>query len=275
MEVKTDEVQESQKQPLIPLHLWTHNGNKVLYVKCVDKGGKGYGGFQWPRSGKIQCPRAKANREAAAKVTGDVNIDCSSGGTFGWPWGLNLGGGKEPDCHGDWIVFAVDPVDSIDLGDKAKAIGEVEVVYYGDAFGALMYTFAGRLAWTEHAAKFQNKFGTGYSSAVSGTGYSSAVSGTGDCSAVSGTGNRSAVSGTGNCSIAAITGENSTLEVGEKSLGASTAQCWTWKVHKGSVVACRWQDGDTWHQRLLIADELGFGDGDVADVIKGNPVKRE
>lgn len=88
----------------IPQHQWTHDGGHVLLVKCVEKGGRGHGGFQWPRSGIVVCPKVSANREDAARITGDAEMDCKSGGLFGWPWGVNLGGGDRgrAGCAGLW-----------------------------------------------------------------------------------------------------------------------------------------------------------------------------
>src|ERR1700752_1078976 len=123
----------------VPQHQWTHDGGKVLIAKCLNVDGTGHDGFAWPVKGKTICPKAQADREAAN------NGSCESGGLFGWAWGVNLGGGKDPDYRAPWLVFAADPADVIDCDGKCKAIGEVKVLYYGTWAGALEFTRAGRL----------------------------------------------------------------------------------------------------------------------------------
>ena len=282
-------VEAAAAEVKIPLHRWTHDGGKVLLVKCLDAQGLGHGGFPWPKSGKVVCPRAAAGREAAAAVTGDDDTDCASGGLFGWAWELNLGGGKSPNFRAPWVVFAAGPADVVDLGDKQKVVGEAEVVYHGEAFGALLCTLKGREAWIAHrtmgctcsatgnrsassaTGNRSASSATGYSSASSATGYSSASSATGDRSASSATGDSSASSATGDSSVGCLTGENGTLEIGPHSLGAVTASRWIWRVHAGAVVACRWRVVDgAWYHRLLVADEMGLKEGEVVQVDCGN-----
>jgi len=278
--------EKTAPQP-VALHQWTHTGERVLLVKCVDKGGKSQGGFPWPTSGKTHCPKAASDPEAARRVTGVRTTDCASGGLFGWPWGVNLGGGKAPDYRGDWIVFAAAPGDVIDLGDKAKAVGEVEVLYYGDVLGALIFTFNGRIAWIELNAKGSasatgwrgsasatgwrgSASATGESGSASATGESGSASATGESGSASATGWRGSASATGARTIASLTGEDGVIEAGSEALGAVTAQSWTWRVRTGAVVCCRWQDdAGAWHQRLLLADNLGLTDGSTVVVENG------
>lgn len=66
------------REKFTPIHKWTDGGDRVLIVKCVEKGGVGYGGFQWPKSGKVQPANCS------------TKPDCDSGGLFGWAWGLNI-----------------------------------------------------------------------------------------------------------------------------------------------------------------------------------------
>ena len=214
------------EQAVIPQHQWTHDGDRVLLVKCVDPDGKGHKGFQYPKSGQVKpdyCSTAP---------------DCKSGGLFGWPWGINLGGGKEPDYRGIWLVLSAPPAQVVLCGDKAKVAAatpddvDCEVVYYGDALGALIRTMKGRVAWIQHSA-------------------------------------RGSASATGVSGIAALSGEYGSLVVTHQSLGAVTANEWTWVVRPGAVVACRWKDGDHWRHTLLVADDLGLADGAVVAVKNG------
>ena len=242
----------------VPLHAWTYDIGKVLLVKCVDRGGKSHDGFQWPKSGRACCPRCETE-EGRAKAAETSNDPCTTGGLFGWPWGLNLGGGKEPDYSADWIVFAADPAHVIDLGDKSKVAGPCEVLYYGQWLGAMLATVTGREAWiAQRCAAADGKHATGYQSAASATGYRSASSATGDRSASSATGDRSA---------ALLTGPYGTIELGEKSAGVCTAEEFTWVVHLGAVLLCRWSDG-----HALLTTE-GLEEGARVRVVKGKVVK--
>lgn len=124
---------------LPPIHQWTHDGSKVLLVKCVNNDGTSRGGFQWPESGPVESPNW------------DGKPTCEGGGLFGWPWALHIGVGKHPDFTKPWIVYAADPQDvlgNIEGEPKAKA-RKAHVVYYGAWPGAMKLTQAGRLAWVK------------------------------------------------------------------------------------------------------------------------------
>jgi hypothetical protein len=208
----------------IPLHKWTHAGDRVLLVKCVAKGGLGYGNFAWPKSGPVSCPRAAADRDGAARVTGNGKADCESGGLFGWAWAVNLGGGKEPDYRGDWIVFAARPEDVIELGDKHKSVGPCDVVYYGDALGALIFTLPGRIAWVEHNSE-GSASATGERGSASATGGSGSASATGWRGSASATGVRGSASATGVRGSASATGESgSASATGESGSASATGE---------------------------------------------------
>ena len=260
---------------IIPIHQWTYTGDKVLLVKCVDRGGKSHNGFQWPKSGTVTTPNFAPDNE------------CETGGLFGWAWGLNIGGGKEPNYSGDWIVFAAPPESVFDIGgEKAKAGPSAEVVYYGTWFGALELTREGRAAWfdqylaakisraaTEHATGWSGAASatggrgaasaTGWSGAASATGESGAASATGGRGAASATGWRGAASATGGRGIAAITGNNANIEVGPDDIGAVTSDSFTWIVHLGAIVLHRWRTGHA----LLTTD--GLSEGQVVKVACG------
>ena len=193
-----------------PIHQWTNGGNKVLLVKCVDKNGRGYGGFQWPKSGPVDP--GKCSLEPTRE----------SGGLFGWAWGLNLGGGKEPGYSGCWIVFAADPAIVVEIdGEKHKAAGACEVVYYGDWAGALTYTMAGRLAWLGHVTENAESQSSRLRGAASATGWSGAASATGESGAASATGWRGAAFATGERGAASATGERGAASATGESGAAS------------------------------------------------------
>ena len=233
---------------IIPIHQWTYTGDKVLLVKCVDRGGKSHNGFQWPKSGTVTTPNFAPDNE------------CETGGLFGWAWGLNIGGGKEPNYSGDWIVFAAPPESVFDIGgEKAKAGPSAEVVYYGTWFGALELTREGRAAWFDQylAAKISR------AATEHATGWSGAASATGGRGAASATGWRGAASATGGRGIAAITGNNANIEVGPDDIGAVTSDSFTWIVHLGAIVLHRWRTGHA----LLTTD--GLSEGQVVKVACG------
>src|SRR3990167_4558316 len=200
-----------------PIHLWTHDSDKVLIVKCVEVGGKSYGGFQWPKSGPVKPAKCS------------TQDDCDSGGLFGWAWGLNLGGGKDPDYASDWIVFAVDPRQVILLDDKIKVAAatpddvRADVVYYGSWAGSLEFTLAGRLAWINHFTKDALASATGWRGAASATGGRGAASATGGSGAASATGESGAASATGWSGAASATGERGAASAtGERGAASAT-----------------------------------------------------
>jgi hypothetical protein len=259
-----------------PKHQWTNGGDRVLLVKCCDAQGRGRNGFQYPKSGSVKP-------EYCSKVA-----DCESGGLFGWAWGINLGVDKDPDYQGIWIVLSAKPDQVILVGDKCKVAADkpeevdCEVVYYGDALGAIMKTHTGRIAWNQHwssgSAANSGDRGSAANSGYSGSAANSGDSGSAANSGYSGSAANSGYSGSaansGDSGGALITGEFSTIEVsGKGSIGAAACSNWTWKVHAGAVVACRWvDDNGNVGQRLLIAEELGLLDGQIVNVKNGEIV---
>jgi hypothetical protein len=218
----------------IPIHQWTHTGTKVRILKCVDSHGRGYGGFQWPRSGHVEP------EQWSPEPT------CESGGLFGWAWGLGRDG-KSPDYSSAWIVFEADPADVIDLGGKVKArCGDV--IYYGDWWTAAYMVEPGRIAWIEHAAR-------------------GAASATGERGAASATGERGAASATGERGAAAVTGEHSTIEIGSRCAGVAVCESVYWRVRAGALLLCRWHTGF----RLLTTD--GLADGALVHIVLGEIVQ--
>ena len=226
-----------------PIHQWTHDGNKVLLVKCVNKDGTSHGDFQWPDSGPVESSNW------------DGKPTCDGGGLFGWPWGLHLGIGKRPDFTGKWIVFAADPseiIGEIESEPKAKC-KKAEVVFAGSWTDALKFTRAGRIAWTIRNAAGKNSTSGNYSSAAT----------SGDSSSAATSGYYSKCRATGAWSVAVVMGSKSTIEIGAESIGAVTAEEFTWIVHLGAIILHRWARGHA----TLTTD--GLKEGQVVKVIKG------
>ena len=228
-------------------HQWTNGREEVLILRCCNKDGTSYGGFQWPMTvgATVNAPDWNPAPECG-------------GGLHGWPWGIAMGDGKEPDYGGAWIVFGAVPADVVSIGGKCKAktgivrfvgtwdkanafvlAGQMELVYqssrgaasatgdsgaasatgtsgaasatgYRGAASATGYSGAASATGTSGAAS-----ATGTSGAASATGYSGAASATGDSGAASATGYRGAASATGTSSVASVTGTNGLAQSGE------------------------------------------------------------
>ena len=194
-------------------------------LKCVSKDRTSHGGFQWPERGHVVCP--------------DWNpvAECGNG-LHGWPWGLAVGDGEEPEYSSAWLVLSVDPKNIVGLGDKAKC-SECDVIECGTYLECYMRVIVGQIAWTQHAA----------SGAASATGWSGAASATGAKGAASATGEKGAAS---------ATGWMSSLECSSTGICATTADVVVWVIRAGAVLCQRTSKG-AW---LLFADEWDVADGD-------------
>ena len=178
---------------VIPAHQWTHDGDKVLCLRCCNPDGTSHGGYVWPQVGDV----AKPEQWSPKAECGD--------GLHGWPWGTAFGDGKEPDYKGLWIVFAASPEDVIDLGGKVK-VRECTVIYRGTYQEALSLLLPGYHSWVLQASSGAAS-ATGYIGAASATGYSGAASATGGRGAASATGDSGAASATGYSGAASATGD--------------------------------------------------------------------
>ena len=159
-------------QVSIPACKWTNGGDEVLILKCVPKDGVTHNGFQWPLTVGEQVESPNWGADAT----------CESGGLFGWPWGIAIGDGKEPDwVNGTWLVFGAYPEDVVDIGGKCKA-HRGTVLFVGAWDKATEFILKGQIAWVVQASKGESS-ATGYRSASSATGNSSASSATGYSSA--------------------------------------------------------------------------------------------
>jgi hypothetical protein len=184
-------------------HSWTNGANRVLLVKSLNRDGTSGNkkDFVYPKSGPVN-PVVADN--------GGRDATCESGGLFGWPWGMFVGDGRDPDACAPWVVLSALPQNVIALdGGKCKAVTGVdgsdaaEVVYYGDMAGAMYFTSQGRvalvLARSSGSASATGDSGsasaTGDSGSASATGYSGSASATGKDSWAIGGLNGSAMSG--------------------------------------------------------------------------------
>ena len=257
-------------------HQWTNGGETVLIVKVLNPDGTGYNGFVWPKVGPVSPD--KWSREP----------DCNSGGLFGWPWGIGIGDGKEPNAVCPWLVFEAKPqnvIGEIEDGQKCKAVpgedGELpKVVFYGTQAGAMAFTQKGRQAWIVGNSSSASSSGdsssassSGNSSSASSSGYRSSASSSGDSSSASSSGDRSSASSSGDRSVAVVTGEYSTIEIGSNAIGAVTSNRFTWKAKSGAKLICQWTtDGKKFHVKMMDASKLKLKDGAIVKIQFGKIV---
>ena len=253
-----------------PVHQWTHNSNRVLMLRYVDMNRRSHHDFQWPSAVGSVVTAPDWNPEPKC-----------GGGLHGWPWGIGIGGGKEPIfVDVIWQVVSALPEDVVDLDDKAKA-REVRLEFEGSWWSAIAMIEAGRTAWIQHtargAASATGESGaasaTGTSGAASATGERGAASATGWSGAASATGTSGAASATGWSGIASITGEFSTVECGPNGIAVSTADEVTWIVRPGALFIHRWT-GDGGGMKKATAGHLNAVDGERITFRCGKILKR-
>jgi hypothetical protein len=223
------------------IHQWTHDGDRVLLVKCINRDGTSYGGFRWPQSGPVKPDKWSRTP------------DCDSGGLFGWPWGLHVGDGKDPDALADWIVFTAKPENVILVGCKAKAVPSddekelPEVLYRGTQAGAMYFCLAGRLAWIQERASGSSS-ATGYRGSSSATGERGSSSATGYRGSSSATGDRGSSSATGDRGSSSATGDRgSSSATGDRGSSSATGA-------RGSSSATGDRGSSSATERLILGD---------------------
>ena len=201
------------------VHQWTNGRAEVLILRCCDKDGTSHGGFKWPLKVGSVVEAPDWNPEPIC-----------GGGLHGWPWGIGMGGGKEPQFDGAWLVVGALPTDVVDLPGKCKARA-VTVRFVGDWQSATAFILAGQIAWVQHAAR----------GAASATGERGAASATGESGAASATGWSGAASATGWSGAACVTGLNGMAQAG-----------------RWGCIVLAFNAGD--HQEMRCA-QVGIGDG--------------
>jgi hypothetical protein len=181
---------------ITPVHQWTHTGTEVLILKCVPKDGRTHNGFQWPLTvgATAEAPDWKPVAECGH-------------GLHGWPWGLYIGDGKDPDWMSTWLVFAAKPDDVVSIGGKVKA-RRGRIVFVGDWQSATNYVLAGQIAWVIHQTAEAP-----------------------DCA----TGDQGASSATGACSLAGVTGFAGTVRGGPFGV---IALAWWNKTQQRAEMCC-------------------------------------
>ena len=205
-----------------PIHQWTHDGAEVLIVRFCEADGLSSYGFKYPLTPgtTVEAP------------DWDPKPNCGNG-LHGWPWGMNIGDGKDPEWNKTWMVIGANPEDVIDLGGKVKfRRGTVRLV--GQWYEAGNHVLNGQMAWVHARTKgtperAENEMGsasaTGGSSSASATGGRGSASATGGSSSASATGERGSASATGGSSSASATGwRGSASATGEMGSASATGE---------------------------------------------------
>ncbi|MEN6506169.1 MAG: hypothetical protein ABFD92_16665 [Planctomycetaceae bacterium] len=224
----------------IPLHQFTHDGDRVLMVKALAQNGSSHGGFQWP---------VEAGKTVEAPDWNEKPV--CGGGLHAWAWGIGIGDGIEVSASMRWLVLSADPADVvlIETSRKVKA-RKVRIEYAGDMAGAMYRTSQGRIAWVVQDSRGSaSASGYGGSASASGDGGSASASGvrgsasaSGDGGSASASGVRGSASASGAMSAACATGEDSSLDISGTSAAAVVMTKFTWIARRGAVVLHRWKD---------------------------------
>ena len=178
---------KTKKGP-IAIYQWTDANGKVLVLRFSDKDGKAYGGFQHPL----------IVGETVTAPDWTPTTECG-GGIHGWPWGIGLGDGKEPEWDALWQVYSVDPAKLIgEAGWGPKCKFETgELVFSGDWHGAMQFILPGQMKWAFEISE----------GAASNSGTRGAASNSGTRGAASNSGDYGAASNSGDYGAAATTAE--------------------------------------------------------------------
>jgi hypothetical protein len=188
------------------IHEWTNGGSEVLVLRFSDKNGRSYNEFQHPLTvgESVEAPDWRPDSNCG-------------GGIHGWPWGIGLGDGKEPEWAALWQVYSVKPEDLIgEIGSGPKCKFRTGVlIYSGDWHGAMNTILSGQMAWafeiSEGAASNSGDYGaasnSGTRGAASNSGYQGAASNSGDYGAASNSGDYGAASNSGYQGAASNSGD--------------------------------------------------------------------
>ena len=249
----------------IELHQWTHTGEKVLFVRRCDKNMKSYGGFVWPKEGKLACS------------DWDPAPNCGNG-LHGWPWGIGIGLGSDFENDDVWQVTAANPEDVSEIEFGKCKYKECEILLTGSMLEAMIFTLQGRMAWIAQTIEISNDANVekGNRASSSSTGNLASSSSTGNRASSSSTGYRASSSSTGNLTATSITGEENTIDISPSSLASVCAERFTWVMRRGSVVVQRWREGEegnySYPFAILDSSKLELVDGETISFFKGQRV---
>ena len=195
-------------------HQWVNADGEVLILRFSNLDGTSKNGFQHPMEvgGIVVAP------------DWDPQNVCG-GGIHGWPLGLGLGEGKEPDWHALWQVYSAKPEDvSGELEGGSKCKFKTGTLRFRGAWNdATDFVLSDQIKWVQYASSGAASAtgwsgaasATGWSGAASATGWRGAASATGESGAASATGWRGAASATGCSAAAVVTGLDGIAKAGD------------------------------------------------------------
>ena len=215
----------------IPINQWTHKGDEVLILRFCQKDGSSRNGFKYPLKvgEKATCPDWKP-----APVCGN--------GLHGWPWGLYMGEGKDPEFgpEWEWQVYGSKPENVVECDNDGKVKFKEGILRFtGKWECASNFVLEGQMAWVYHWTKAKSEENT--KDAVPGSEPGKIASGLNSASAA--TGYKSASAATGKCTASVCTGRSSKAKAGEY----------------GCIALC-WFNEAADRDEMRIA-EIGVGDG--------------
>jgi hypothetical protein len=251
------------------IHQWTNGGDEVLVVRFVDKDGKS-ASKRLKDGVPVDADPFQHPMTVGETVTApdwDPRTVCG-GGIHGWPWGMSLGDGKDPDWNALWQVYGVKPEDIVLVGSEGKVKFRIGVLRFLGAWNkATEFVLSGQMAWvhasSSGAASAAGDRGaasaTGYSGAASATGSRGAASATGDSGAASATGDSGAASATGDSGAASAAGDSGAASAtGYRGAASATGKCTVATVSgidgkamagEGGAIALAW-----WNKKLQRAE---------------------
>jgi hypothetical protein len=184
----------------------------LLVVKCLEANGTGYGGYDW----------SPDHHDIGDKW--DSEPKCDGGGYYGWPLGLGIGDGKQPNALHPWIVVALaDDTPRVMIDQKIK-FKSCDVLYRGTMANCMRLTMDDRIDFIERNSS-GSASATGWSGSASATGESGSASATGESGSASATGERGSASATGERGSASATGgRGSASATGESGSASATGE---------------------------------------------------
>jgi hypothetical protein len=193
----------------------------TLVIRTCDVNLRGHGGFQWPRSGPVECP------------DWDPKPACGNG-IHGLAWGNGDWSNTSRDADAVWMVVGVKTADLVWIGKDKVKFARGTVVLCGTLAEATARCLCGPEAMAEtmrsateweraHRGTYSKAASSGaYSKAASSGAYSTAAS-SGDSSKAASSGAYSTAASSGYSSTAASSGDSSkAASLGDSSKAASS-----------------------------------------------------
>ena len=227
-------------------HEYVDVNGEVLILRNIKPDGTSYKGFVNPTTvgETVEAP--------------DWNpiAECG-GGIHGWPLGLGIGDGKQPDYSAIWQVIGVKPEDGlIPLEAKVKFSKGI-VRFSGNWKGAFLFIRKQKFAFIQQNAKGKAA-SSGDSSSAASSGYHSSAAASGNSSSAASSGDSSSAASSGYASIAASSGDSSSAAAsGIASLAACVGLDGRVKSGKNGVIVLAYFNKNG--ERELMCAKVGEG----------------